>query len=183
MKEPREHLTGDLKALRYLDALNAGDLDAVAALWDEASRNPRLERMLTEIDGALFVEEAEGDRKAEAERTRGPIQKPLPGDSPATRPLGTRWRRVGVVGGFAAAGLLAVFAWPGRDASDPAPSPSTIEFAHEPEHRPPDHDDHIAAWQQYRRALDGDELPTFTWPLHETSPGPLANAIPPDLLD
>jgi hypothetical protein len=33
MKELREHLRSDLKALRYLDALSAGDLEEVSALW------------------------------------------------------------------------------------------------------------------------------------------------------
>ena len=56
MKEPRNHLPRDLKALRYLDALNAGDLEAVAALWEEATHDPELERMLAELDGAMFRE-------------------------------------------------------------------------------------------------------------------------------
>ena len=50
MKEPRNHLPRDLEALRYLDALNAGDLEAVSALWEDASHDPELERMLAELD-------------------------------------------------------------------------------------------------------------------------------------
>ena len=51
MKE--HHLPRDLAALHYLEALNAGNLETAAALWDEASRDPELERTLTELDGAL----------------------------------------------------------------------------------------------------------------------------------
>ena len=56
MKEPPNHLSRDLEALRYLDALNAGDLEAVSALWEDASRDPELERMLAEIKAAMFQE-------------------------------------------------------------------------------------------------------------------------------
>ncbi len=56
MKEPRNHLPRDLKAVRYMDALNTGDLEAVSALWEEASHDPELERVLAELDGAMFQE-------------------------------------------------------------------------------------------------------------------------------
>ena len=63
MSEPRSHLARDLEAMRYLDALDAGDLDAVAALWEDASHDPELERRLTELDGAMF-EEIQGNHHA-----------------------------------------------------------------------------------------------------------------------
>ena len=55
MNEPKSDLARDLKALQYIDALHARDLEAVAALWDEASRDPELERVLAELEGALFA--------------------------------------------------------------------------------------------------------------------------------
>src|SRR5262245_40173920 len=98
MKEPRNHLPRDLKVLRYLDALNAGDLEAVAVLWEEASRDPQLERMLTELDGALFVEEAGRNWTAEAEREQALIPKHWPSGLPAPIPWATRGRWAGVTG-------------------------------------------------------------------------------------
>src|SRR5262245_15777183 len=66
MREPTNHLPRDLQGLRYLDALDSGDLETVAALWEEASRDPELERMLAELDGALFVENAGANGRADA---------------------------------------------------------------------------------------------------------------------
>jgi hypothetical protein len=58
MNEPRNHLPRDLQALRYHDALTTGDLETVSTMWEQASRDPDLERLLVEIDDALFLEEA-----------------------------------------------------------------------------------------------------------------------------
>jgi len=86
---------------------------------------------------------------------------------PAELPIAPRhwafW--ASVVCASAAACLLAFFTWPGRDGKNPAPTPPTNESAHQVAPRPPDDNDRIAAWRQYRRVLDGGELPTFNWPL------------------
>ena len=58
MSELHDHLSHDLKALRYLDALESGDLGTVAAMWEDASRDGELERVLTELDEELFKAEA-----------------------------------------------------------------------------------------------------------------------------
>ena len=42
------------ESLRYLDALDAGDLDAVAAIWEEAAADPELEALLRDLDEGLF---------------------------------------------------------------------------------------------------------------------------------
>jgi hypothetical protein len=165
MKQPRNYLPRDLKALRYLDALQAGDLKVVAALWEEASRDPQLERVLAELDGALFVEDAVANGKPDAERGRRDMRKHLPGGFRSQRPLTTLRRSVGVVGGLAAAGVVALFIWPGRDGKNPVASPPTNESAHQVAPQPPVTNDRIASWRQYRRVLDGEEMPTFTWPL------------------
>jgi hypothetical protein len=165
MKEPQNHLPRDLKALRYLDALNAGDLEATSALWEEASHDPDLERMLAELDGALFVEEAGENRKADIERDQGLIQKHLPGGMPFRRPRAVRGRWVGMAAALAAACLLAFFTWPGRDDKNPVPGTPTNESAHEIAPRPSGQNESIAGWRQYRRVLDEGEMPTFHWPL------------------
>ena len=104
MKEPRNHLPRDLKALSYLDALNAGDLEAVSILWEEASHDPELERMLAELDGAIFPEV---------------VGNP----SSLPEPLGRghrRWTIWGVsLGTLAAACLLAILTWRPRDTQNP----------------------------------------------------------------
>ena len=64
MKVRRDDLPRDLKVLRYLDALNAGELETAMILWEEASQDPELERMLIELDGALFAEVSGGDQTA-----------------------------------------------------------------------------------------------------------------------
>ena len=56
MNDAPNHLPRDLEALRYLDALNAGDLEAVAEVWERADRDPELRQMLVELDSELFVE-------------------------------------------------------------------------------------------------------------------------------
>src|SRR5262249_45141051 len=58
MSELHDHLSHDLKALRYLDALESRDLGTVAAMWEDASRDGELERVLTELDEELFKAEA-----------------------------------------------------------------------------------------------------------------------------
>lgn len=44
-------------AVRYLDALDAGDLDAIASLWEQAATDPDLEELLHELNEGLEVEE------------------------------------------------------------------------------------------------------------------------------
>ncbi len=48
------------ESLRYLDALDAGDLVAVAAIWGEAAGDPDLETLLRDLDDGLFAEEGPG---------------------------------------------------------------------------------------------------------------------------
>jgi hypothetical protein len=180
MKEPRNHLPRDLEALRYLDALDACDLEAVAALWDEASRDPQLERRLTEFDRALFVAGAGANRKDDAESVWGLAPKHRPSGHRTSQPPTTqrRWAvGVGAIGSMAAACLLAVFAWSGRIGKNPVerpreparqvevPRPTTSESPFQAAPRTSYDNDRLAAWRQYRRALDGGEMPAFNWPL------------------
>jgi len=177
MKEPRDHLPRDLKALRYLDALNAGDLEAVAVLWEEASHDPELERILAEVDGALFAENSTTDGNAGAECLSGFLAKELP----ATRRRRAAW--VGVAGALAAACVVAGLAWSTRDSKAPGPSPGTSGTAQQVTLRAPDDFASVPAWPGARRVVGGAEMPTFHWPLPETSPITLSTSIAPDWLD
>jgi hypothetical protein len=186
MKEPRNHLPQDLKALHYLDALNAGDLEAAAALWEEASGDPDLERLLAELDGAIFEENAAANGKPGAERVRGLMPKHLPGGSPWPQPPAARRRWsiwVGVVSALAAACLLAFLAWPRRDGKNPVPGPTTTEIVRQVPPQPPDDPARIAVWRDDQRLADEGGMPTFHWPLPETSPVRVLTSIPPDLLN
>jgi hypothetical protein len=172
MKKPANHLPGDFTALRYLDALNAGDLETVARLWEEASRDPQLERVLAELDGGLFAE-----------------IPPKPGATAETPPR--RYRRstiwVGVLGALAAACLLAVLAWPRGD----VPSTQIVSDNKGDRTAPPkilsaslaDESARPTAWLQTRRILEGAEPPAFTWPLQESSPLRASKSMPVDLLN
>jgi hypothetical protein len=104
---------------------------------------------------------------------------------PAGRPVPRRhWAAwVGAVGALAAACLLAVLVWLGRDAVNPAPKPGTVEAARQDTPRPPDDRAGVPAWLVARRILDGAEPPPFTWPVPGSPPVTPSTAIPPDLLD
>ena len=164
MKEPRNHLAGDLKALRYLDALNAGDLEAVSALWEEASHDPELERMLAELDGAMF-QEILGNPSSLPERLG------------ATAPLGRlgrcgrqRWRPP-VCWPFS----------PGHGAT-PRTRARTLQRARPGKRSHTNRPTSPTTSPRYssaRRDLDEAAMPRFVWPLENL----LSASTPLDLLD
>jgi hypothetical protein len=58
-------------ALRYLDALDAGDVATLAELWEQAAGNPQLEQVLNELtDGLADEEYLDPVWKADAEQVR-----------------------------------------------------------------------------------------------------------------
>jgi hypothetical protein len=104
----------------------------------------------------------------------------IPADRPTQR---RRWAgRVGVAA-MAAACVLAVLAWPRREAKGPVPSPPPGDIVHQAAPRPPADAADLTAWRETRRVLDGAEMPPFSWPLSETWSVRGSNAIPPDLLN
>jgi hypothetical protein len=149
------------------------------------------------------------DRFAELEaRLRALPLPPLPPDLearllvniPAARPSPwRRWSLVGAIGALAAACLLAVLAWHGRDGKSPVPLRENNDPAHA--HGPglprsPAGDpsagrgsadsigaDHLAARLQARRALEEAESPLFNWPLETTASHRTPTTISHDLLD
>jgi hypothetical protein len=164
MKEPRNHLPGDLKALRYLDALNAGDLETVSALWDEASHDPELERILAELDGATF-QEMLGNASVRPERLRRQRR---------------RWAVWGgAVGSVAAACLLAILGWPRHDTKKSGPNPAPIQTGKDVAHQPPSVSRDLAPLLSARRDLDEAAMPRFVWPQENL----LSASTPLNLLD
>jgi hypothetical protein len=82
-----DRLRRDRLVLRYLDALDAGNLEAVAALWDEAAADPALEQALLELSDGLFVEDGLGtDWARDAERVRALLKQHLPSGIPHEAP-------------------------------------------------------------------------------------------------
>ena len=104
MSELHDHLSHDLKALRYLDALESRDLGTVAAMWEDASRDGELERVLTELDEELFKAEAAAKAglsvglqgSAAPEHLTDPLDAPAP--SSAETAIQTPSRRRGRAG-------------------------------------------------------------------------------------
>jgi hypothetical protein len=164
MTEQQKHLSSDLRALRYLDAQDAGDLEAVSALWEEASRDPELERMLTELDGAMF-QAIQGNPTV------------LRGQAGRRRRRWVAWG--GAVGTMAAASLLAFLSWPPRDQPLQGPNPPTHHSrpgdGHQTENLAQDFSPLLTA----RRDMDEAALPTFVWPLENL----LSASTPLDRLD
>lgn len=83
MTEP-EHTTDWARtALRYLDALDASDVAALAELWEQAAVNPQLEQVLGELtDGLATLEGPSPAWEIDAERVRGLLREHLPSAFP-----------------------------------------------------------------------------------------------------
>jgi hypothetical protein len=164
MNQTRRHLSGDLTALRYLDALNAGDLETVASLWEEATDDPQLERILAEVDESLFQEFS---------------AKPSPLPERHARP-NYRWAVWSLSAGtLAAACLLAILVWPGGDRESQAPSPPGRQIGREVTHGSPGNSSDKGPLLAVRRNFDEAATPGFVWPLENV----LSASTPLDLLD
>jgi hypothetical protein len=153
------HLRRDLQALRYLDALDAGDLETVAAMWEEASHDPELERTLAELDGALAKAAIVQPRRARRRRA-------------------VWW---GVAAVLAAACVLAMLGRPRKDVKKPPPGPGPNEITQDFNGAPVD-SANLATWRESRQATEDAEAP-FRWPLPEPAPVRVAASVPSDLLD
>lgn len=79
MTEPRSSIAWAEAALRYLDALDAGDAAALAELWEQAAMNPELEKILGELTDGIAVEEGlHAAWESAAEQVRGLMREHLP---------------------------------------------------------------------------------------------------------
>jgi hypothetical protein len=71
-------------ALRYLDALDAGDVNVLAELWEQAALNPELEQLLGELTDGLAIEEGPAAAwETDAARVRNLLREHLPSAFPA----------------------------------------------------------------------------------------------------
>ena len=181
MKERQDHLPRDLQALRYLDALDAGDLETVAALWDEARDDAELEAMLADIDSTLVAEVAVGNCNSSNAQMRPTLQ------GSSTSPTSTRsqiaprqWHWGVAVGGLAAACLLAISAWQARIGERPIVKTATPELVQPVKPRTPIDSAGIAALRESWRILEGEDASPFVWPLPMSSLT-ASTSIPADL--
>jgi hypothetical protein len=178
MSQQRNYLQQDLEALRYLDALTAGDWETVAACWEEASCNPELEKTLAEVDRGFLVE-----------RGASPALEPLPsrrlgGPFLANAPV--RKRRlvmaVGVVAGAAACCIIALLLW-GQRSRDSNRDLTKTENTRVAASSVIDDTDSIGAWRDRERVLEEPTATAFSWPLEPAKPVGAFASIPADLLD
>ncbi|MHB8648514.1 MAG: hypothetical protein ACYDAR_22255 [Thermomicrobiales bacterium] len=74
-------------ALRYLDALDAGDVNVLAELWEQAEVNPELEQALGELTDGLAIEEGlDADWQIGAEGVRILLRQHMPSAFPTDPP-------------------------------------------------------------------------------------------------
>jgi hypothetical protein len=79
----------EVAAFAYLDALDAGDLDALAALWERAAIDPELEDFLRDLGEGLHEVEGPGeDFESQAGRVRTLAFRHIPGFVPDEPPAG-----------------------------------------------------------------------------------------------
>lgn len=181
MNKPDLHWSRDLLVLRYLDAVQLGDLETVAALWDEASRDADLERLLVGADGALYAESAAAIRPL-GERDRENIASVRSDLSRAPRRSG--WKSgMSLVGALAAACLVAYLAWVAirskpTDAEIPA-----LEARRQDAPRVPNGPDRDGALAEATQFPGSAQMTAFTWPLEIKSPITVGMPIRPDLFN
>jgi hypothetical protein len=179
MREPRSYLPRDLQALYYLNALEARDLETVASLWDEASRDPELESLLVAVDRTLFA-----DHSANSNDTGSVSLRHEPaGLSDPQRPGKRRWAIwIGVGGAVAAACLLAVLARPVRNGNDPVRSGKENDIVKVTPDAPDNSARNLVPRQKWR-IPDEEDGPRFQWPLPQASRVSALTSFSPDPLD
>jgi hypothetical protein len=94
----------------------------------------------------------------------------IPAEVPIARRRWPVW--VGVGAAAAAACVLAVLAWLGHDKGISLPDPQPSELVHKDTPRLPD-----------EFVAPPEIVPTFHWPLEDTSPLTVSIAIPPELFE
>ncbi len=79
----------DRAAMEYLEALDSGDAEAFATLWERAAADPELEAFLRMLGEGIYETEGPGaDFEADAERVRAIAFKHLPAFTPPATPAG-----------------------------------------------------------------------------------------------
>jgi hypothetical protein len=168
MNERPRNLINDLEALRYLDALEAGDLEGIAARWEQASREADRESMLAELDEALFDEQVAAHREVDRQRiaVQSSAQGIVFGRLFQPRHRLVPWQWAAAIGTAAAAGLVGLFVWFAHEnrktdpivvSNEPAQPIAPVTYQA--------NSTHLAVEMQSRRALDLDDIPPFSWPV------------------
>ena len=123
-------------ALRYLDALDAGDVAALAELWEQAAMNPQLEQVLGELTDGLAIEEGLSPAwESDAAQVRELLRQHLPSgfghetDSPAltVRDVAARLQADSALGARLTAGDRAANS---RLLADTTPIPDELGLPH-----------------------------------------------------
>lgn len=88
MTEPERTIEWETTTLRYLDALDTGDVAVLAELWEQAAVNPQLEQVLGELtDGLAAEDEWDSAWEGDAERLRSLLREHLPSAFPTEAEL------------------------------------------------------------------------------------------------
>jgi len=89
MTGPADREWRERAAMDYLDALDAGDAEAFARLWERAASDPELEEFLRDLGEGLLEAEGPGsDFAADAQRVRSLAVMHLPAFAPPESPPG-----------------------------------------------------------------------------------------------
>ena len=89
MSRPTSRHWRELVAIRYLDALDAGDPEAIAAWWRQAEADPDLDALLCELEEGLEAEEgADTDLPTDAAQVLELARRHLPSAFPPEEPPG-----------------------------------------------------------------------------------------------
>ncbi len=175
MTPSRKRLSHDREVLHYLDALDAGDLEAVAAAWERASTDPELEAMLREVDQEL----AAGNGSlvhGRLETVDTSVRLQAYELSLSNR---RRWRRTtGVICALAAACLLALLAWKGLPGDRGLKEENKVLLTGSTASN-----DDASALPMVVQSNSQGSLTHFAWPVEERSPLRVGSAVPPDLLN
>lgn len=79
----------DIVALEFLEAIDAGDAETIALLWERATEDPELEEFLRELGKGLYELEGPGAGfEADADRVRAMAFKHLLAYEPPAPPAG-----------------------------------------------------------------------------------------------
>jgi hypothetical protein len=88
-RKARDRATWPGVAVHYLDALDAGDLETVARLWERAAADPELERILGELTDGLALEEGPDPHwKVDVGRIKDLLRQYLPSARGPAAPQG-----------------------------------------------------------------------------------------------
>lgn len=181
MNQHSSHRARDLVALLYVEAVQACDLETVAALWDDASQDPELERLLIEIDGALIDEVSRASQNSERVRVgETTLNAPTPILPLSASP---RWSvQVGLVGAVVAASLLVYLVWQSNRTKPPTSIDPVPETAREnPPQKFPGPEFASALLQA--QLDESARMTAFSWPLEMKTPITAGTRIRPDLFN